>query len=103
MCNVVTGHQAVAILSLSSIMLLGAQIGAMIDNALVEAGHADLVVQEVAVMAQAGFATEAAKLARQNMLVGNQVPWLSASTCPMYVFGDFHQWSPGGGPVQLHR
>ena len=46
----------------------------MIDNSMVEAGHADLVVQEVAVMAQAGFAKEAAKLARQNILMGNQVP-----------------------------
>ena len=50
-----------------------AQIAAKLDNAVVEAGHADLVVQEVAVMVQAGFAKEAAVLARKNLLMGNQV------------------------------
>ena len=50
------------------------QIGAMIDCAIVGAGHADLVAQEVAVMVQAGFAAEVAKLARQNLLMNNKVP-----------------------------
>lgn len=80
----VTEHQAGHCHPLWIKRLLGAQIGAMIHCAVVAAGHADLVVQEVAVMVQAGFATEAAKLVRQNLLMGNQVPHASwASNFPV--------------------
>ena len=66
-------HCCVKLHTSIDVQQLRVQIAAKLDSALVEAGHADLVVQEIAVMVQAGFSKEAAMLARKNLLLGNQV------------------------------